>query len=527
MLAPTFNKGVNVKLHNIVGNTHGHLPCLRHPRNNSGSRFRLSYKLSYNRAAQRRPRVVPRRNATSLSSSSLSPKGSSQAEKQQVKTITTNLADQPLGSLAEFRVATYNILCPAYRRMGNARESEDEDCWKSRLARVVHDLKQTNADVLCLQEVWLANEEATDILKQALDEAGYDTYTTKRTSHWNAREDGLLTATRRSFAQVIDQVDIPFNDCGDRTAQLVWLKLHGGGQVAVVNLHLLFPHNANSTVIRLRETFKLLEFLEAWRQPNIPFVALGDWNGSERGRVQRFLRSQGWVSALKSCGISSTDDEETDEWISHVNHHGELVGVDHVLVLNPSVADTKDLAADWRRAVVAMMEAQLVQDGVCTTDEAFSAFDDNRNGVMDISEFRAMVERLGCTGEGSIGLLPHEIDEIFNGLSERDSCDDSCEIALADFRSWFDVETMASAYSRVRDTMNIEEGDWDARDLATSRAAPTCTLAPLECENTLPGELCCVAAGSIHGAAMSGEWPSECPSDHVPVYCDLSLNPQP
>ena len=34
-------------------------------------------------------------------------------------------------------------------------------------------------------------------------------------------------------------------------------------EVVVINTHLLYPHNACSTIIRLREVHKILEYLQA------------------------------------------------------------------------------------------------------------------------------------------------------------------------------------------------------------------------------------------------------------------------
>ena len=68
-------------------------------------------------------------------------------------------------------------------------------------------------------------------------------------------------------------------------------------QCLLVNTHLLFPHNANSTLIRLRECFKILEFLEAYigrqRLSCLPIVMCGDWNGPKTGQVLRASEGPG------------------------------------------------------------------------------------------------------------------------------------------------------------------------------------------------------------------------------------------
>jgi hypothetical protein len=84
------------------------------------------------------------------------------------------------------------------------------------------------------------------------------------------------------------------------------------GDVLMVNTHLLFPHNTNSSLIRLRESFKILEYLHEYQEKmggevveggkksrRLPVVMCGDFNGSIRGSVSRFLQSQGFESAYE------------------------------------------------------------------------------------------------------------------------------------------------------------------------------------------------------------------------------------
>ena len=64
-------------------------------------------------------------------------------------------------------------------------------------------------------------------------------------------------------------------------------------QFILVNTHLLFPHNEQSTKIRLREITKLLGFVESYKQRElcdsicgradvkIPVIITGDLNGDQ------------------------------------------------------------------------------------------------------------------------------------------------------------------------------------------------------------------------------------------------------
>lgn len=366
------------------------------------------------------------------------------------------------------------------------------------------------------QEAWLADDEARALLVGGLEAHGFQVVETPRTG---GRADGLLTAVRRSAAEVLDQSSVLFNDCADRVAQLVRVQAESQ-QFLLVNCHLLFPHNSNSTVIRLRETFKLLEALQAYRESvpgasALPVVACGDWNGSLQGRVSRFLRSQGFASC-----VGNGDESEACRYISHRNHHGELIGCDNVWILNPS-ASRESLTADWRRAVFAMIEAKIVEDlGHASTAEAFAAFDRNANAVLEADEIEALIEELGFTGEGSIGLMPGEVSELVDAMDSSNQG----EITLADFRSWIDVESMRDAYKRVRQATSIwEEDGWDPTqivDTATARAAPACaalasTSAAVAGE-VIPGKV------ELDECALDGSWPPDFDlSDHLPVSATL------
>lgn len=414
------------------------------------------------------------------------------------------------------------MLCPAYKRLGgdpSAREAHDEELWRARLASQLEAMLESDSDVLCVQEAWLANEGARALLVGGLEAGGYACVETPRTG---GRDDGLLCAVRRGRAEVVDSSSVLFRDCGDRVAQLLRVQTAAGGQFLLINCHLLFPHNPNSTLIRLRETFKLLEALQAYRDAvegaeALPVVACGDWNGSLRGRVSRFLRSQGFVA----CVDEQACDE--DKYISHRNHHGELVGCDNVFLLNPSSA-RESLTADWRRAVFAMMEAKIVElMGVSTTEKAFQLFDANSNSLLEADEMRALVDRLGLTGEGTIGLMPSEVEELVETMdSTRQGA-----VSLSDFSSWIDVESFSQAYGRVRSATEIwEEDGWDPQvDISTARAAPACAaFARSPAPGGAAGEMVPLAV-EVEECALDGSWPKGFDlSDHVMVSASLCFS---
>ena len=120
----------------------------------------------------------------------------------------------------------------------------------------------------------------------------------RRTSHWRERDDGLAVFCRSSRVTIQDYRNILFHDCGDRVAQMLLLSIDDAlnapsQQFILVNTHLLFPHNEQSTKIRLREITKLLGFVESYKQRElcdsicgradvkIPVIITGDLNGDQ------------------------------------------------------------------------------------------------------------------------------------------------------------------------------------------------------------------------------------------------------
>ena len=346
-----------------------------------------------------------------------------------------------------------------------------------------------------------------------MSQAGYATYVTPRTSN---RPDGLLTAVKKEDFDVMEHRDILFNDCGDRVATLLHLRHKGGGgggksksssssslgDVLVVNTHLLFPHNSNSTLIRLRESFKILEYLHEYQEKmagevarrgggkqktkRLPVVMCGDFNGTIRGSVSRFLQSQGFMSAFEvfnaNCGCDGDEDNDAisrkqlsmSKWISHLNHHGKVVGVDHVWVLNPSKQYANEgngvLPPSWKAAIYAMIQAKMLEKGLMDNDEAFAFFDIDSDLGITRDEFEMAVQMLDLTGEGTPGLVSSEIQTLY------DDCDLDKD-GLVDFGEFvqnFDIESMDRAYRAVCNSQNIEEGPWDVvGDLMTASASPT------------------------------------------------------
>ncbi|KAG6382478.1 hypothetical protein SASPL_157853 [Salvia splendens] len=193
---------------------------------------------------------------------------------------------------------------------------------------------------------------------------------------------GLLTAVHKDYFRVINHRELLFNDFGDRVAQLLHVELnapfsqnlncHVHQELLIVNTHLLFPHNSSMCLERLRQVYKILQYVESYQKENklkpLPILLCGDWNGSKRGHIYKFLRSQGFVSSYDTA--HQYTDADAHKWVSHRNHRGNICGVDFIWLLNPN-RYRKLLNASWSEAVLGMFKYQLKRASL-TEEDAFA-----------------------------------------------------------------------------------------------------------------------------------------------------------
>lgn len=320
---------------------------------------------------------------------------------------------------------TFNILAPIYKRINgeDSRESQFRDYWVSRNESILDMLLLERSSVICLQEFWVRNEELVEMYEQKFHDAGYEIYKLGRT---NNRGDGLFTAVRKDHFKVVNQRELLFHDFGDRVAQLLHLRSvipslqsEMGGvpfEALVVNTHLLFPHNSNYCLIRLRQVYKILEYLEAFKAdynlPPIPVILCGDWNGSKRGQVYKFLRSQGFVSSYDAAHNYSDNDKDAHKWISHRNHRGNICGVDFIWLLNPN-KHRKLLRTSWMEAVFGIVKSKLKEAGLNDLD-AFCFFKSAKRfeDYVTLKDFGQGLQQLGLTEQFSEGLTTEEIEDL-------------------------------------------------------------------------------------------------------------------
>ncbi|KAJ8898775.1 hypothetical protein K2173_005111 [Erythroxylum novogranatense] len=296
---------------------------------------------------------------------------------------------------------TFNILAPIYKRLDqqnqSVRESDFRVFWLSRNQRILDWLLCERSSIICLQEFWVGNDELVHMYQSSLGDAGYITFQLART---NNRGDVLLTAIRKDYFRVLRYQELLFNDFGDRVAQLLhvqsavpFLQNQMGNsqqELLIVNTHLLFPHKSILSIVRLDQVCKILQYVDTYQRENklshVPIILCGDWNGSKRGHVYKFLRSQGFVSSYDIAHQYTDGDADAHRWASHRNHRGNICGVDFIWLRNPN-QPRKTLKKSWAEAVFGIIKYQL-QKASLTGKDAFAFLKaDKHKGFITYSSF--------------------------------------------------------------------------------------------------------------------------------------------
>ncbi|CAJ1970589.1 unnamed protein product [Sphenostylis stenocarpa] len=304
---------------------------------------------------------------------------------------------------------TFNILAPIYKRLNHedqsCRESDYKACWLARNQRILDWLLYERSSIICLQEFWIGNEELVNLYDKRLGDTGYINFKLGRT---NNRGDGLLIAVQKEYFRVVNYKELHFNDCGDRVAQLLHVALafpfsqcqnsDVRHEILIVNTHLLFPHDSTLCLVRLHQVYKILQYIESYQKEHqlkpLPIMLCGDWNGSKRGHVYKFLRSQGFVSSYDAAHHYTDDDAH--KWVSHLNHRGNICAVDFIWLLNPDKYQ-KLLKTSWSEAVFGMFKYLLRRDSLTEMD-AFACLKVDNEDRITYSSFCAALRQLNLIG---------------------------------------------------------------------------------------------------------------------------------
>lgn len=319
---------------------------------------------------------------------------------------------------------TFNILAPIYKRITHEeptiRESHFKELWLDRNQRILDCLLYERSSIICLQEFWVGNEELVDLYDKRLGDAGYIVFKLGRT---NNRGDGLLTAVHEDYFRVISHQELHFNDFGDRVAQLLHVELilpsspcrniNARKEILIVNTHLLFPHDSSLCLERLRQVYKILQYVESYQKEKmlspLPIMLCGDWNGSKRGHVYKFLRSQGFVSSYDTA--HQYTDADAHKWVSHHNHRGNICGVDFIWLLNPNKY-RKLLKTSWSQAIFGMFKYQLRRASLTEKNAFVFLKADRDEDYITYSDFYEALRQLNLIGH-CYGLSIQEMNDLW------------------------------------------------------------------------------------------------------------------
>lgn len=384
----------------------------------------------------------------------------SKAEPAQSARLTAHDASfEVVDGKLPLRIVSFNILAPCYHRLkvegaerqdaetectvtGNRDDAEvffeslDEPRYVERNRQIIDILEATKADVILLQEFWVANER---LKAMYLDRLGseFEFIGLQRTSGLRKKQDGLACFVRKHKVIIQDSRDIVFNDCGVRVAKMLLLSLVPKDpslppqQLIVVNTHLLYPHDNASKHIRRCEVTKILGFVESYRRTmlcsttsecsssdvRLPVVMAGDFNGSPEGSVQSLLLEQRYQNAF----VKHT---KNLDWVSHKSHNSHIKPVDHIMFLNPSEQQLDKLGPipDWTNLVYRELYKEI-RDRYPTAwqglNEVFKAADQNKTSSLSKDEFKNVLKTLGFIDTGPWDLTSEEVDLLVASADEN------------------------------------------------------------------------------------------------------------
>ncbi|KAG0457134.1 hypothetical protein HPP92_022291 [Vanilla planifolia] len=143
----------------------------------------------------------------------------------------------------------------------------------------------------------------------------------------------------------------------------------------------------------------------------MPVILCGDWNGSKRGHVYKFLSSQGFLSSYDIAHQHNDSVADTDKWVSHRNHRGNICGVDFIWLFNPC-KHWKPLRSSWNETLFEIVK-YLLRQASLTERNAFAFLKaDNPGGHITIASFCQALCQLGLTGHPN-GLNTEEMEDLW------------------------------------------------------------------------------------------------------------------
>lgn len=260
--------------------------------------------------------------------------------------------------------------------------------------------------------------------QKRLHELGYLTYQLART---NNRGDGLLTAVHQSKLRVLNYRELLFNDIADRVAQILHVELcHDfsrsnctsiAKEVIIVNTHLIFPHDSRYCFLRIQQVYKILQYVRSYMDKYglpMPVILCGDWNGSKKGHVYKFLRSQGFISSYDIAHHYDNETEDSQKWISHRNHRGNICGVDFIWLQNPQKFQ-KLLKDSFVEAILGNI-TNLLHKVITENGGPMPEFLKTKGSTITYSHFCQALVELGISGQPDGSLSDEDVKEIWDRI---------------------------------------------------------------------------------------------------------------
>lgn len=192
-----------------------------------------------------------------------------------------------------FSVVSYNVLCASYARPHSFPYVSSKNLsWEVRKMRLLSEIIDLDADIICLQEV-----EHFEFFQKHLGKLGYEGIWKRRTGEKNP--DGCTVFYRSSFT-LIESVEIDYNEMpiyGAKDAKdyiqcnvgIICKFLWKEREICVANSHFFwnpaYPH------VKLLQAVHLIECVRKFTPSvrKVPWIIAGDFNSLPNSYVHEFF----------------------------------------------------------------------------------------------------------------------------------------------------------------------------------------------------------------------------------------------
>ena len=230
------------------------------------------------------------------------------------------------------QIATYNVLNPVHKSVGNNREADDDKLWLARGRRQAAFVADAlgAADVICLQE-WFFEPRWQKLFEEALP--SHELCTARRRGvhphDGSERRDGLAIFSRLPLV-ASEAVAAPVFDDG-RSGLVATLQRRGDRPVVVATCHLPFA-DAAARQAQASACAAAAE-RQASRDHASLIVLCGDFNEDASSPACRGLEARGWTNcaaAAATQALESGTGGTTFLGTTHRAHTGDALSCDHI-----------------------------------------------------------------------------------------------------------------------------------------------------------------------------------------------------